>query len=162
YALPVENFTTSTGQPTNAVYGFTSMLINLLSNEQPTHVAVAFDAGRTTFRTEQYEDYKATRDETPAPFHGQVDLIIEVLGAMGIPSLTKDNFEADDIIATLATEGAGAGMEVYVCSGDRDTYQLVSDNVTVLYPIKGVSTLTRMTPEAVAEKYGMPPQRYPD
>lgn len=162
YALPVENFTTSTGQPTNAVYGFTSMLINLLSNEQPTHVAVAFDAGRTTFRTEQYADYKATRDETPEPFHGQVDLIIEVLSAMGIPSLTKDNFEADDIIATLATEGAGAGMEVYVCSGDRDTYQLVSDNVTVLYPIKGVSTLTRMTPEAVAEKYGVPPQRYPD
>src|SRR5690606_26014752 len=136
YALPVENFSTTTGQPTNAVFGFTSMLINLLAGEEPTHVAVAFDAGRTTFRTEQYSEYKATRDKTPEPFRGQVDLIVEILDAMGIPSLTKDGYEADDIIATLATRAAADGMEVLICSGDRDTFQLVSDDVTVLYPVR--------------------------
>ncbi|MEE6274599.1 DNA polymerase I [Georgenia sp. MJ206] len=162
FALPVENFSTSTGQPTNAVYGFTSMLINLLAAEEPTHLAVAFDAGRTTFRTEEYSEYKATRDATPEPFSGQVPLIVEVLTAMGIPSLTKENFEADDILATLATRGAAAGMDVLVCSGDRDTFQLVTEDVTVLYPVKGVSTLTRMTPAAVHEKYGVPPEQYPD
>ncbi len=162
FALPVENFATTTGQPTNAVYGFTSMLINLLDAEQPSHVAVAFDAGRTTFRTEQYEAYKATRDKTPEPFQGQVPLIVEILDALGIPSMTKENYEADDIIATLAGQGSAAGMEVLVCSGDRDTFQLVTDDVTVLYPVKGVSTLARMTPESVAEKYGVPPERYSD
>jgi len=162
YALPVENFSTTTGQPTNAVFGFTSMLINLLAGEEPTHVAVAFDAGRTTFRTEQYSEYKATRDKTPEPFRGQVDLIVEILDAMGIPSLTKDGYEADDIIATLATRAAADGMEVLICSGDRDTFQLVSDDVTVLYPVRGVSSLSRMTPDAVREKYGVAPERYPD
>ncbi|QDB79328.1 DNA polymerase I [Georgenia wutianyii] len=162
YALPVENFSTTTGQPTNAVFGFTSMLINLLAAESPTHVAVAFDSGRTTFRTEQYSEYKATRDQTPEPFKGQVDLIVEVLDAMGIPSLKKENIEADDILATLATQGAADGLDVLVCSGDRDTFQLVREDVTVLYPVRGVSTLTRMTPDAVVEKYGVPPERYPD
>src|SRR5690625_655904 len=162
YALPVENFATTTGQPTNAVFGFTSMLINLLAGEEPTHVAVAFDAGRTTFRTEQYAEYKATRDQTPEPFRGQVDLIGEVLDAMGIPKLAKDGFEADDIIATLATQGAADGMEVLVCSGDRDSFQLVTGDVTVLYPVKGVSTLARMTPESITEKYGVGPERYSD
>nr|WP_280525434.1 DNA polymerase I [Georgenia faecalis] len=162
FALPVENFSTSTGQPTNAVYGFTSMLINLLAAEEPTHVAVAFDAGRTTFRTEQYDQYKATRDATPEPFSGQVPLIEEVLAAVGIPTLMKEGFEADDILATLATQGAAAGMDVLVCSGDRDTFQLVTDAVTVLYPVKGVSTLTRMTPEAVHAKYDVAPEQYPD
>ncbi|MDD9206441.1 DNA polymerase, partial [Georgenia sp. 10Sc9-8] len=162
FALPVENFSTSTGQPTNAVYGFTAMLIKVLAEEQPTHVAVAFDAGRTTFRTEQYAEYKATRDATPEPFTGQVPLIQEVLEAMNVAVLTKENIEADDILATLAGQAAAAGQQVLICSGDRDTFQLVTDQVTVLYPVKGVSQLTRMTPEAVREKYGVPPARYPD
>ncbi|MCM3660046.1 DNA polymerase I [Georgenia satyanarayanai] len=162
YALPVENFSTTTGQPTNAVFGFTSMLINLLAAEEPTHIAVAFDAGRTTFRTEQYSEYKATRDATPEPFRGQVALIVEVLDAMGIPHLTKEGVEADDIIATLATQGAADGLDVLVISGDRDTFQLVREDVTVLYPVKGVSSLARMTPQAVLDKYGVPPERYPD
>jgi len=162
FALPVDKFSSAGGQPTNAVYGFVSMLINLLRDEQPTHIAVAFDVGRRTFRTDEYEAYKGTRDETPQPFKGQVPLIQEVLGALNITYLTKDGFEADDIMATLAAQGDAAGMEVVVCSGDRDALQLVTDKVTVLYPRKGVSDLARMTPDAVQEKYGVPPQRYPD
>ena len=162
FALPVENFATSTGQPTNAVYGFVSMLANLIANEQPTHVAVAFDAGSQTFRTEVLPSYKGTRDKTPEEFKGQVPLIEEILAALRIPALSKDNFEADDILATLAGQAAAEGMQVLVCSGDRDTLQLVDENVTVLYPVKGVSELARMTPDAVESKYGVPPARYPD
>ncbi|MCL2850433.1 MAG: DNA polymerase I, partial [Micrococcales bacterium] len=141
FALPVENFATSAGVPTNAVYGFVSMLAGLLRDEQPTHLAVAFDAGRTTFRSARYPEYKATRSETPEPFRGQVGLINEVLAAMAVPVVTKDDFEADDILATLATRAAAEGMAVMVCSGDRDTFQLVNDQVTVLYPVRGVSEL---------------------
>ncbi|MBX9245057.1 DNA polymerase I [Actinotalea ferrariae] len=162
FALPVENFSTTTGQPTNAVYGFTAMLANLLRDEQPTHVAIAFDAGRTTFRTEQYPAYKGTRDATPSEFKGQVPLIQEILDSMRIVTVQKDNFEADDVIATLTTEAVAQGMDVLVCTGDRDALQLVSDAVTVLYPRKGVSDLVRFTPAAVEEKYGVPPERYPD
>ncbi|MCL2466535.1 MAG: DNA polymerase I [Micrococcales bacterium] len=162
YALPVENFATSAGVPTNAVYGFVSMLAGLLRDEQPTHLAVAFDVGRTTFRTERYPEYKATRSETPEPFRGQVGLIEEVLAAMAVPVLTKEDFEADDIMATLASQAAAQGMAVLVCSGDRDTFQLVNDQVTVLYPVRGVSELRRMTPSEVFGRYGVPPARYPD
>ncbi|MDR0990165.1 MAG: DNA polymerase I, partial [Propionibacteriaceae bacterium] len=162
YALPVENFTTSTGQPTNAVYGFMSMLIGLLRDEQPSHVGVAWDASRVSFRTSQYGDYKATRGETPAPFIGQSDLIREVLTALAIPSLELADYEADDILATWATEASQLSDEVLVCSGDRDTFQLVNDRVTVLYPRRGTSDLARMTPAAVLEKYGVPPARYPE
>ncbi|WP_275405096.1 DNA polymerase I [Sediminihabitans luteus] len=162
FALPVENFSTSTGQSTNAVFGFTSMLINLMRDEKPTHLAVAFDAGSSTFRTEQLPTYKAGRSATPEPFKGQVPLIKEVLEALRVPVFEKPNFEADDIFATFATQGAAAGMEVLVCSGDRDAFQLVTDDVTVLYPKRGVSELARMTPDAVAEKYGVPPEQYPD
>ncbi len=162
FALPVENFATSSGQPTNAVFGFTSMLANLLRDEQPTHVAVAFDLGRTTFRTEQYEAYKGTRDATPEPFRGQVDVIRRVLEPLHIPVLTKERFEADDVLATLATQATAQGMHVLICTGDRDAFQLVRDDVTVLYPVRGVSELARMTPEAVAAKYGVPPERYSD
>ncbi|MCL2091483.1 MAG: DNA polymerase I [Micrococcales bacterium] len=162
YALPVESFATSSGVPTNAVYGFVSMLAGLLRDEQPTHVAVAFDVGRTTFRNDRYPEYKATRSETPEPFRGQVELIGQVLAAMSIPVLTKPDFEADDIMATLATRAAAEGMTVLVCSGDRDTFQLVTDQVTVLYPVRGVSELRRMTPAEVTERYGVPPARYPD
>ena len=162
FALPAENFSTTTGQPTNAVYGFTAMLANILRDEQPTHVAVAFDAGRTTFRTEQYPAYKGTREATPTEFKGQVPLIKEILESLRIPMLEKDRFEADDIIATLATDAVEAGMDVLVCTGDRDALQLVSDAVTVLYPRKGVSDLVRYTPAAVEEKYGVVPRCYPD
>jgi DNA polymerase I len=162
YALPVENFNTTTGQPTNAVYGFTSMLINVLRDEQPTHVAVAFDVSRQTFRTETFADYKANRTSSPSEFKGQVELVKEVLAALHIPSIEKDGYEADDVIATLATRAEAEGLDVLICTGDRDAFQLVSDQVTVLYPRRGVSDLSRMTPEAVREKYGLSPSQYPD
>ncbi|MCP2169383.1 DNA polymerase I [Goodfellowiella coeruleoviolacea] len=162
YALPQENFQTHTGQFTNAVYGFTSMLINLLRDEQPSHIAVAFDVSRKTFRTEAYAEYKANRSATPDEFKGQVSLIQEVLGALNIPVLRKENYEADDVIATLTTMASAEGFAVVICTGDRDVLQLVNDQVTVLYPRKGVSDLTRFTPEAVVEKYGLTPAQYPD
>jgi DNA polymerase I len=162
FALPVENFSTTTGQHTNAVYGFTSMLINVLRDEQPTHVAVAFDKSRQTFRVEQYADYKAGRNKTPAEFSSQLPLIQEVLAALRIPYLEKQGYEADDIIGTLATRAQDAGMDVLILTGDRDSLQLVSDAVTVLYPMRGVSELARMTPAAVEERYGVPPGRYPE
>ncbi|MBP2477913.1 DNA polymerase-1 [Crossiella equi] len=162
FALPKENFQTATGQTTNAVYGFTSMLINLLRDEAPTHVAVAFDVSRVTFRTEAYPEYKATRSATPDEFRGQVSLIQEVLTALSIPFLSKDNFEADDLIATLTTQAEADGFEVLICTGDRDALQLVTDRTTVLYPVKGVSELTRFTPDAVQAKYGLSPNQYPD
>ncbi len=162
YALPVENFSTSTGQPTNAVYGFTSMLINALRDEEPSHLAVAFDVSRTTFRTAEFADYKANRSATPEPFKGQVSLIQEVLQALHIPWLAVDGYEADDIIATLTTQAEALGYEVAVITGDRDAFQLVDPDVTVLYPRKGVSDLARMTPAAVEDKYGLTPAQYPD
>ncbi|MBI9114920.1 DNA polymerase I [Sanguibacter suaedae] len=162
FALPAEKFTTTTGEYTNAVHGFVSMLANLVKVEQPTHVAVAFDAGSTTFRTEAFPAYKGTRDATPEPFKGQVPLIKEVLDAMRVPHLEKERFEADDILATLSHQAHGLGMEVLVCSGDRDSLQFVNDDVTVLYPVKGVSELARMTPDAVQAKYGVAPHQYPD
>jgi DNA polymerase-1 len=162
YALPVENFSTVSGQPTNAVYGFTSMLINSLRDIDPTHVAVAFDVSRKTFRSEAYEGYKATRAKTPEEFRGQVDLIRDVLTALGIRYLERDGYEADDLIATLVTQAERAGMEVSIITGDRDAFQLVSPTTTVLYPRKGVSDLARMTPESVEEKYGLTPAQYPD
>ena len=162
FALPVENFSTTTGQATNAVYGFTSMLINVLRDEQPTHVAVAFDVSRRSFRSEQYADYKAGRAESPPDFAGQVSLIQEVLAALRIPVVQAPGYEADDVIATLARQGREAGMEVLISTGDRDTYQLVCDQVTVLYAIRGVSELARMDPAAVTAKYGVGPDRYRD
>jgi DNA polymerase-1 len=162
YALPAENFKTQSGLTTNAVYGFTAMLINLLRDEQPTHVAAAFDVSRQTFRKEKYPEYKEGRSATPDEFRGQIDITKEVLGALGITVLAEPGFEADDIIATLATQAEQEGYRVLVVTGDRDSLQLVTDDVTVLYPRKGVSELTRFTPEAVVEKYGLTPQQYPD
>jgi DNA polymerase-1 len=158
----VENFSTASGQPTNAVYGFTSMLINALRDLDPTHVAVAFDVSRATFRSEAYEGYKATRAKTPEEFRGQVDLIRDVLTAMGIRYLEREGYEADDLIATLATQAETSGMDTAIITGDRDAFQLVSAMTTVLYPRKGVSDLARMTPAAVEEKYGLTPAQYPD
>jgi DNA polymerase I len=162
YALPVENFSTTTGQPTNAVYGFTSMLINVMRDEKPTHVAVAFDVSRYTFRNEAFAEYKANRTSSPSEFSGQVSLVKEVLDALGIVSVEKDGYEADDVIATLTSLAEAEGFDVLICTGDRDAYQLVDDHVTVLYPRKGVSDLVRTTPEVVREKYGLEPAQYPD
>ena len=162
YALPPDNFVTATGQHTNAVYGFVSMLTRLLETEQPTHIAVAFDVSRHSFRTEEYPEYKGTRDATPEEFKGQVELIREVLDAMGIVSLSREGFEADDILATLAYRAGHEGSTVLVVSGDRDSFQTVTDNVTVLYPGTGPGDLRRMTPQAVEDKYGVPPHRYPE
>ena len=162
YALPPDNFVTATGQHTNAVYGFVSMLTRLLETEKPTHIAVAFDVSRHSFRTEEYPEYKGTRDATPEEFKGQVELIREVLDAMGIVSLSREGFEADDILATLAYRAGNDGATVLVVSGDRDSFQTVTDNVTVLYPGTGPGDLRRMTPQAVEEKYGVPPHRYPE
>ena len=162
YALPPDNFVTATGQHTNAVYGFVSMLTRLLETERPTHIAVAFDVSRHSFRTEEYPEYKGTRDATPEEFKGQVELIREVLDAMGIVSLSREGFEADDILATLAYRAGHEGSTVLVVSGDRDSFQTVTDNVTVLYPGTGPGDLRRMTPQAVEDKYGVPPHRYPE
>ncbi|WP_448656117.1 DNA polymerase I [Microbacterium lacticum] len=163
FALPVDNFSTKDGQHTNGIYGFLSMFVNLVKAEQPTHLAVAFDTSRHSFRTDEYPEYKANRSASPAEFTGQIPLLQEALAAMNVTVLTKEGIEADDILATLATEGAAAGYDVLVCSGDRDTIQLVTDDVTLLYPsVQGVSQLKRYTPDAVVEKYGLPPANYPD
>ncbi|HSN43072.1 MAG TPA: DNA polymerase I, partial [Propionibacteriaceae bacterium] len=136
--------------------------INVLRDEQPTHLAVAFDVSRQTFRSEVYSEYKATRSASPEPFKGQVTLVKEVLDALNIVHVESDGFEADDVIATLATDAEARGMDVLICTGDRDALQLVTDHVTVLYPRKGVSDLARMTPAAVQEKYFVTPARYPE
>lgn len=162
YALPAENFKTQGGLTTNAVYGFTAMLINLLRDESPSHVAAAFDVSRQTFRSERYPEYKANRSSTPDEFRGQIDITKEVLGALGISVLAEEGFEADDVIATLTTQAEQAGYRVLVVTGDRDSLQLVNDDVTVLYPRKGVSELTRFTPAAVVDRYGLTPAQYPD
>src|SRR4051794_6576466 len=162
FALPIENFSTVTGQPTNAIYGFTAMLINVLRDEKPTHLAVAFDRGEPTFRHEQYVEYKANRRETPDDFRSQLSLIFEVLDALGVRRLSAAGYEADDLIATLATQAAAEEMDVLIVTGDRDVLQLVSDRVTVLMTRRGISDMTRFTPETVAEKYGLTPAQYPD
>ncbi|MEU7868595.1 DNA polymerase I [Dactylosporangium sp. NPDC049140] len=162
HALPKENFSTVTGQTTNAVFGFTSMLINMLRDEQPTHIAVAFDVSRKTFRLEQYAEYKANRAATQPEFAGQVPLIKEILNALRIPFVEKDGFEADDVIATLARQATELGLPTSIITGDRDAFQLVTDVVTVLYLKRGVTEMDRMTPAKVEEKYGIPPSRYRD
>ena len=162
YALNPDSFKTDSGQHTNAVHGFVSMLLNILEKNKPSHVAVAFDLGRESFRTEQYPEYKGTRGETPEEFIGQTEILAEVLEAMGIKSMTRVNYEADDILASLVEQGEKADMNVLVVSGDRDTFQLISDNTTVLYPVKGVLNLARMNDAAVYEKYGVHAHQYPD
>ncbi|MEV4895159.1 5'-3' exonuclease H3TH domain-containing protein, partial [Nonomuraea sp. NPDC055795] len=162
YALKDANLMTTDGQHTEAVYGFTSMLTNILRDEQPTHVAVAFDRSEPTFRHEEYSEYKANRSETPEDFKGQMQLIFELLDTLRVPRLSKAGFEADDLIATLATRASGEGMDVLIVTGDRDALQLVNERVTVLMTRRGISDMTRFTPEAVFEKYELTPQQYPD
>lgn len=161
FALPLENFSTTSGQHTNAVYGFASMLLNLIRDEKPTHIAAAFDVSRKTFRTEAFPDYKANRAKTPDEFRSQISYITELLEAFQIKSYECEGFEADDILATIVAKDDGQS-EFLICTGDRDAFQLVTENVTVLYPKKGVTELARMTPEAVEEKYGLNPKQYPD
>ena len=162
YALPVENFVTAQGQHTNAVFGFASMLIKILEKYQPSHIAVAFDVSRHSFRTDEYPEYKGTRDATPVEFKGQIELIRDLLAAMGIRSLSREGFEADDFLATLAHRGTQADMRVFVVSGDRDSFQTVTDTVTVLYPGLTPGDLRERTPERIEDKYGVPPYRYPE
>ncbi len=162
FALPAENFTTATGQHTNAIYGFATMLISLLKDEKPTHVAVAFDVSRKTFRTEIFPDYKANRAKTPDEFRSQMSYLNDLVKGFGITQFSVEGFEADDIIATLATRAERDGFEVLICTGDRDSFQLVTDSITVLYPKRGVSEMARMTPQAVIDKYQMTPSQYPD
>ena len=162
YALSPDSFKTSAGQHTNAVHGFISMMLNILQAEQPTHMAVAFDLSRSSFRTDEYPAYKGTRGETPPEFNGQTELLTEALTAMNIVTITKVNYEADDVIATLSKMGDDAGYEVFIVSGDRDTFQLISENTTILYPVKGVMNLARMNDEAVYARYGVHANQYSD
>ena len=162
FALPAENFTTAQGQHTNAIYGFATMLLSLLSTEKPTHVAVAFDVSRKTFRSEIFPEYKANRVKTPDEFRSQMSYLHELVSAFGITTFEVEGFEADDIIATIAKQAERENAEVFICTGDRDSFQLVNEKTTVLYPKRGVSDLVRMTPEVVQEKYGMSPEQYPD
>lgn len=163
YALPIDSFVTHDGQHTNAIHGFISMFLGLLAKEKPTHVAVAFDISRFSFRTREYPEYKGTRGETPPEFVGQVPLLQEALAAMNVTTITKEDFEADDILATLARQGGEQGFDVLVVSGDRDTIQLVNDRVTLLYPnARGVSELKRYDADAVRERYGINPEQYPE
>ncbi|WP_051129696.1 DNA polymerase I [Yaniella halotolerans] len=162
FALPAENFQTATGQHTNAVYGFLSMLLAMIREQKPTHVAVAFDLETPTFRSEQYPEYKAGRDKTPEEFYGQIDLIKQVMDALQIPSIEVDGYEADDIVATMSTSAAEAGWDARIVSGDRDTFQLINDKVTVLYPMRGVSELPPFDADAIVERYGVTPLQYPE
>ncbi len=163
YALPVDSFQNSEGQHTNAIHGFIAMLLNLLKNEKPTHIAVAFDISRYSFRTREYPEYKGTRGETPPEFIGQIPLLQEALKAMNITTISIEDFEADDILATLSVRGTDEGYSVFVVSGDRDTIQLVNENVTLLYPSRqGVTDLTRYDPAKVKERYDIEPHQYPE
>lgn len=162
FALPAENFTTAQGQHTNAIYGFATMLISLLKDEKPTHVAVAFDVSRKTFRTDIFPDYKANRAKTPDEFRSQMSYLNDLVTGFGITQFAVEGYEADDIIATITKQAEREGAEVLICTGDRDSFQLVTEKTTVLYPKRGVSEMARMTPGAVQEKYGMSPDQYPD
>jgi DNA polymerase-1 len=162
YALSPDNFKNAAGQHTNAVHGFISMMLNILELEKPTHLCVAFDVSRESFRTIELPEYKGTRGETPPEFLGQTELLVEALTAMNITSVSREMFEADDLLASLSVQGEAAGMKVLVVSGDRDTFQLITDEVTILYPVKGVMNLARMDDAAVLEKYGIHAKQYPE
>ena len=160
YGYPYESFATSTGQHTNAVFGFITLFLAVVRNERPGRIGVAFDRTRTTFRTKEYPDYKANRSATPDEFKGQVELIKDFLDALGVHHVDLDDYEADDIIATWARQARAGDEEVLISTGDRDSFQLVTDHVTVLYP--GRDEMQRMTPAAIEAKYGVGPDRYPE
>ncbi|MGJ9372086.1 DNA polymerase I [Nesterenkonia sp. CF4.4] len=162
YALPTESFLTDSGQYTNAVHGFTNMLLKLIREELPTHVILAFDLDTPTFRHTSYAEYKGGRAKTPEEFRGQIDLIKQVAEGMNIAVVTLEGYEADDIVATYATRADTAGWETLIVSGDRDTLQLVTERTTLMYPTSGLSKVAMLDPAAVEEKYLVPPLKYPD
>jgi len=162
FALPAENFTTAQGQHTNAIYGFATMLISLIKEEKPTHIAVAFDVSRKTFRSEIFPEYKANRSKTPDEFRSQMSYLHELVAAFGIQQFEVEGYEADDIIATITKQAEKEQSEILICTGDRDSFQLVNSHTTILYPKRGVSEMARMTPQAVQDKYGMSAEQYPD
>ncbi len=160
FAVPVDRFSNSAGQHTNAIHGFTSMLLTMVRQLQPTHVAVAFDLSGPTFRSEEYTEYKGGRAETPEEFSGQIEYIQKVLDTLNIPWITVEGFEADDIIATGSKLAENADADTVVVSGDRDAFQLISETTHVLYPTKGISDIPPRTAEDIEEKYGVGPDRY--
>lgn len=162
YALPVENFSNGDGQATNSVYGFITMLADVVKKEKPTHIGVAFDVKGGTFRNRALPQYKGTRSAAPEELLTQIPLIQELLTALNIPTIEKPGYEGDDVIASLATQAEKSGYRALVLSGDRDAFQLVDDNVTVLYPGQHFKDLKHMTPDAVLEKYKVSPRQYPD
>ena len=162
FALPVDNFSTSSGQATNAVWGFATMLAQVIDAEKPDHLGVAFDVKGGTFRNEMLPQYKGTREAAPEELLTQLPLIQRMLTALGVPYIEKPGFEGDDVIATLATMGDKAGYHTLVLSGDRDAFQLVDDNVTVLYPGHHFKDLKHMTPQSIIDKYKVTPAQYPD
>ena len=162
FALPAENFTTAQGQHTNAIYGFATMLISLIKEEKPTHIAVAFDVSRKTFRTDIFPEYKANRSKTPDEFRSQMSYLHDLVTAFGIQQYEIEGYEADDIIATITKQAEKEKCEVFICTGDRDSFQLVNSATTILYPKRGVSEMARMTPQAIIDKYGMTAEQYPD
>lgn len=162
FALPVDNFSTSSGQATNAVWGFTTMLAQVIDAEKPDHLGVAFDVKGGTFRNEMLPQYKGTREAAPEELLTQLPLIQRMLTALGVTYIEKPGFEGDDVIATLATMGDKAGYHTLVLSGDRDAFQLVDDNVTVLYPGHHFKDLKHMTPQSIIDKYKVTPAQYPD
>ena len=159
YALP-EDLATSSGQITNAAYGFTRMLTKLLSEHHPDAVAVAWDVSRETFRSEEYPEYKAQRDRAPDTFKSQLPLMRQVLEALDIPQLQVEGYEADDVIASLAKEAEDEGWDVLVVTGDRDAFQLVDDHVKVLYTRRGISDTVLADARWVEERYGIDPEHY--
>ena len=162
FALPVENFSTSSGQATNAVWGFATMLSQVIDAEHPDHLAVAFDVKGGTFRNQMLPQYKGTRDAAPEELLSQLPLIQQMLTALGVTYIEKPGYEGDDVIGTLASMGDQAGYRTLVLSGDRDAFQLINDNITVLYPGHHFKDLKHMTPDAVQEKYRVSPAQYPD
>ena len=162
FALPVDNFSTSSGQATNAVWGFATMLAQVIDAEKPDHLGVAFDVKGGTFRNEMLPQYKGTREAAPEELLTQLPLIQRMLTALGVTYIEKPGFEGDDVIATLATMGDKAGYHTLVLSGDRDAFQLVDDNVTVLYPGHHFKDLKHMTPQSIVDKYKVTPAQYPD
>lgn len=162
FALPVDNFSTSSGQATNAVWGFATMLAQVIDAEKPDHLGVAFDVKGGTFRNEMLPQYKGTREAAPEELLTQLPLIQRMLTALGVTYIEKPGFEGDDVIATLATMGGKAGYHTLVLSGDRDAFQLVDDNVTVLYPGHHFKDLKHMTPQSIIDKYKVTPAQYPD
>ncbi|HYP23457.1 MAG TPA: 5'-3' exonuclease H3TH domain-containing protein, partial [Actinomycetota bacterium] len=161
YALP-EDLQTTDGTKTNAVYGFTAMLIKLLQEQKPEYITVCFDVGEPLERSAEYAEYKSNRSTAPDGFSGQVPLIYEVLRVMQIPIFGVPGHEADDVIACFAKRAAAEGIDVRIVTGDRDFFQLVSKDIRVLYNRRGITDIVEMDPKKVEERYGVPPAKYVD